>query len=97
MQENSIVIDSQKATADALRREGATVIYVATDGQLAGLIAISDPLKATTPDALKALREAGIRIVMLTGDNQLTAEAVAHKLGIEEVEAGFCLMVKSSD
>ncbi|EQB8222023.1 copper-transporting P-type ATPase, partial [Klebsiella aerogenes] len=88
MQENSIVIDSQKATADALRREGATVIYVATDGQLAGLIAISDPLKATTPDALKALREAGIRIVMLTGDNQLTAEAVAHKLGIEEVEAG---------
>ena len=51
-------------------------------------IAISDPLKATTPDALKALREAGIRIVMLTGDNQLTAEAVAHKLGIEEVEAG---------
>jgi len=88
MQENSIVIDNQKATADALRREGATVIYVATDGQLAGLIAISDPLKATTPDALKALREAGIRIVMLTGDNQLTAEAVAHKLGIEEVEAG---------
>ncbi|BCU50848.1 hypothetical protein CIAM_43690 (plasmid) [Citrobacter amalonaticus] len=88
MQENSIVIDSQKTTADALRREGATVIYVATDGQLAGLIAISDPLKATTPDALKALREAGIRIVMLTGDNQLTAEAVAHKLGIEEVEAG---------
>lgn len=61
---------------------------MATDGQLAGLIAISDPLKATTPDALKALREAGIRIVMLTGDNQLTAEAVAHKLGIEEVEAG---------
>lgn len=88
MQENSIVIDNQKTTADALRREGATVIYVATDGQLAGLIAISDPLKATTPEALKALREAGIRIVMLTGDNQLTAEAVAHKLGIEEVEAG---------
>ncbi|EOV3157561.1 Ag(+)-translocating P-type ATPase SilP [Enterobacter ludwigii] len=88
MQENSIVIDNQKTTADALRREGATVIYVATDGQLAGLIAISDPLKATTPEALKALRQAGIRIVMLTGDNQLTAEAVAHKLGIEEVEAG---------
>ena len=88
MQDNSIVIDNQKTTADALRREGATVIYVAKDGQLAGLIAISDPLKATTPEALKALRGAGIRIVMLTGDNQLTAEAVAHKLGIEEVEAG---------
>ncbi|HBU3887632.1 TPA: HAD-IC family P-type ATPase, partial [Klebsiella pneumoniae] len=86
MQENSIVIDNQKAVADTLRMEGATVIYVATDGNLAGLIAISDPVKATTPDALKALRQAGIRIVMLTGDNQLTAEAVARKLGIDEVE-----------
>ncbi|MBJ2414200.1 heavy metal translocating P-type ATPase, partial [Salmonella enterica subsp. enterica serovar Derby] len=82
MQENSIVIDNQKAVADKLRMEGATVIYVATDGYLAGL-------KATTPDALKALRQAGIRIVMLTGDNQLTAEAVARKLGIDEVEAGI--------
>ncbi len=89
MQENSIVIDNQKAVADTLRMEGATVIYVATDGNLAGLIAISDPVKATTPDALKALRQAGIRIVMLTGDNQLTAEAVARKLGIDEVEAGI--------
>ncbi|WP_431195830.1 HAD-IC family P-type ATPase [Klebsiella quasipneumoniae] len=85
MQENSIVIDNQKAVADTLRMEGATVIYVATDGNLAGLIAISDPVKATTPDALKDLRQAGIRIVMLTGDNQLTAEAVARKLGIDEV------------
>ena len=67
--------------------EGATVIYVASDGYLAGLIAISDPVN-TTPDALKALRQAGIRIIMLTGDNQLTAEAVARKLGIDEVEAG---------
>jgi len=89
MQENSIVIDNQKAVADTLRMEGATVIYVATDGDLAGLIAISDPVKTTTPDALKALRQAGIRIVMLTGDNQLTAEAVARKLGIDEVEAGI--------
>lgn len=95
MQENSIVIDNQKAVADTLRMEGATVIYVATDGNLAGLIAISDPVKATTPDALKALRQAGIRIVMLTGDNQLTAEAVARKLGIDEVEAGFCRMAKA--
>ena len=97
MQENSIVIDNQKAVADTLRMEGATVIYVATDGNLAGLIAISDPVKATTPDALKALRQAGIRIVMLTGDNQLTAEAVARKLGIDEVEAGILPDGKSSD
>lgn len=88
MQENSIVIDNQKAVADTLRMEGATVIYVAVDGHPAGVIAISDPLKTTTLDALKTLRQAGIRIVMLTGDNQLTAEAVARKLEIDEVEAG---------
>ena len=69
MQENSIVIDNQKAVADTLRMEGATVIYVAR--WVPCLIAISDPVKATTPDALKALRQAGIRIVMLTGDNRL--------------------------
>ena len=71
LEENSIVIDNQKAVADTLRMEGATVIYVATDGDLAGLIAISDPVKTTTPDALKALRQAGIRIVMLTGITSL--------------------------
>jgi Cu+-exporting ATPase len=75
------------ARADALRREGATVMHVAVGGRLAGQIAVADPIKATTPQALEALRQAGVRIVMLTGDNRTTAEAVARKLGIEEVEA----------
>ncbi|HTN96589.1 MAG TPA: heavy metal translocating P-type ATPase [Nordella sp.] len=73
--------------ADGLRRDGATAIFVGIDGQAAGVIAIADPIKATTPEALKALREANIRIVMLTGDNRTTAEAVARQLGITEVEA----------
>ncbi len=71
MQENSIVIDNQKAVADTLRMEGATVIYVATDGNLAGLIAISDPVKATTPDALKALRQAGSALLCSPGITSL--------------------------
>ena len=73
--------------AEALRGEGATVIFVSIDGHLAGLIAIADPVKATTPAAVAALRGAGIRVVMLTGDNRTTAQAVARRLGIEEVEA----------
>ena len=73
--------------ADELRREGATAIYVAVDGQAAGILAIADPIKATTSQAITALKEAGIRVVMLTGDNKTTARAVAQKLGISEVEA----------
>jgi Cu+-exporting ATPase len=73
--------------ADALRKEGATVIFVGIDGAPAGLIAIADPVKSTTPAALAALKESGLRIVMLTGDNRTTAEAVAARLGIDEVEA----------
>jgi Cu+-exporting ATPase len=73
--------------ATALREQGATVMYVTAGGQLAGLIAVADPIKTTTPAALEALRAAGVRIVMLTGDNRTTAEAVARRLGIEEVEA----------
>ncbi|MGE0421602.1 MAG: heavy metal translocating P-type ATPase [Reyranellaceae bacterium] len=73
--------------AEAQRRGGATVVAVAVDGQVEGLIAIADPLKATTPEALKALRDEGVRVVMLTGDNRTTAEAVAARLGITEVEA----------
>jgi Cu+-exporting ATPase len=75
------------AEADRLRQDGATVVLVAVDGQAAGAIAIADPIKATTPGALTALKEAGIRVVMLTGDNATTANAVAAKLGISEVEA----------
>jgi Cu+-exporting ATPase len=74
-------------TADGLRRDGATVVYVAADSKITGLIAIADPVKSTTPAALKALTGDGVRIVMLTGDNRLTAEAVARRLGIAEVEA----------
>ncbi len=73
--------------ADELRREGATVIFVAVDGAIGGLIAVADPVKASTPDALSALKEEGLRIVMLTGDNRLAAETVAKRLAIDEVIA----------
>ena len=75
------------AEADAARAEGATVIYVAVDGRAAGTIAIADPVKATTPEALAALKREGIRVIILTGDNRVTAEAVARRLGLSEVEA----------
>ena len=73
--------------ADALRRSGASAIYCAVDGKLAGLFAIADAVKETTPSAITALKKDGIRIVMLTGDNRTTALAVAQQLGITEVEA----------
>ena len=76
-----------RSRADALRREGATVMFVAVDGKAAGLIAVADPIKATTAGALDSLRASGIKIVMLTGDNRLTAEAVAAKLAITDIEA----------
>jgi P-type Cu+ transporter len=73
--------------ADELRSGGQTALFLAVDGELGGMIAIADPIKSTTPAALDNLRKGGIRIVMLTGDNRMTAESVARKLGIEEVEA----------
>jgi P-type Cu+ transporter len=76
-----------EARADVLRKEGATALFVAVDDRAAGIIAVADPIKATTMAALDALRSEGIRIVMLTGDNRTTAQAVASKLGIIEVEA----------
>ena len=78
---------SLNEAAEAMRREGATAIIVAIDGQLAGVIGIADAVKSTTPQAVAALRPAGLRIVMLTGDNATTARAVAARLGIDEVEA----------
>ena len=75
------------AEAERLRGEGATAIFLAVNGKPAGVIAIADPVKATTPDALRALAAEGIRVVMLTGDNRTTAQAVARRLGIAEVEA----------
>jgi P-type Cu+ transporter len=76
-----------EARADALRRDGATAMFLAVDGRPAGLIAVADPIKATTQGALASLRRDGVRIVMLTGDNRTTAEAVAGKLGISDIEA----------
>jgi Cu+-exporting ATPase len=75
------------AEAERLRQDGATVINMAVDGALAGLFAIADPVKASTPEALKALAAEGIKVIMLTGDNRTTAEAVARRLGIADVEA----------
>jgi P-type Cu+ transporter len=87
MLDTGIVTTGLDQSADELRRDGATAIFVAIDGKAAGVIAIADPVKATTPGAIAALKDAGIRIVMLTGDNATTARAVAAKLGITDVEA----------
>jgi len=87
MEEERVDVTAMTAKAEELRSDGATVIFTAIDGRLAGLFAIADPIKATTPDAVKALIEDGIRVVMLTGDNKTTALAVARRLGISEVEA----------
>ncbi|WP_416359463.1 copper-transporting P-type ATPase [Agrobacterium pusense] len=87
MEEERVDVTAMTAKAEELRSDGATVIFTAIDGRLAGLFAIADPIKATTPDAVKALIEDGIRVVMLTGDNKTTALAVARRLGIAEVEA----------
>jgi Cu+-exporting ATPase len=87
MAEQEIDISALAADAERLRGEGATAIFVTIDGALAGLIAIADPIKQTTPDALRALKAEGIRVVMMTGDNRTTALAVARRIGIDEVEA----------
>jgi P-type Cu+ transporter len=73
--------------ADDVRHQGATVMFVAIDGRAAGIVAVADPVKSTTPAALSSLRADGIRIIMLTGDNRATAQAVATRLGIADVEA----------
>ena len=82
--------------ADRHRQEGATAILVAVDGKAAGVIAIADPVKESTPGALAALKAEGIRVIMVTGDNRVTAEAVARKLGIDEVEADVLPDAKSA-
>ncbi len=87
MAELGIDAASLQSDADRLRRDGATVVFLAADAKAAGLIAIADPVKATTPEALKSLIGDGIRVVMLTGDNRVTAAAVARRLGITEIEA----------
>jgi Cu+-exporting ATPase len=75
------------AQADTLRGDGQTVMLLAIDGKPAGLLGVADPVKASTPEAIRALHEEGVQVIMLTGDNRTTAEAVARKLGIDRVEA----------
>ncbi|MBA4069642.1 MAG: copper-translocating P-type ATPase, partial [Acinetobacter sp.] len=85
MEQLGISVQSLIPQAEELRSEGASVMYLAVDGQLAGLLAVSDPIKTSTPEALATLKEAGLRIVMATGDGLTTARTVAARLGIDEV------------
>lgn len=87
MNELKIDVASLEKQGDELRQDGATVIFATIDGKAAGLLAIADPIKETTYQAIQELRRAGIRVVMLTGDNKTTAQAVARKLEIDEVKA----------
>jgi len=86
MEEARVDWHGLKDNAEALRATGASVMFLAIDGRLAGLLAVSDPIKATTPEALATLRDAGIRVVMATGDGWTTARSVARRLGIEDVQ-----------
>jgi Cu+-exporting ATPase len=85
--ESGVSMAALDSDAERLRRDGATAVFLAVDGKAAGIIAIADPVKPTTPAALRALTDEGMRVVMLTGDNNTTAQAVASRLGIAEVEA----------
>ncbi len=85
--ELAIATDALEPQSEIFRKNGATTVFVAINGKAAGVIAIADPVKPTTPAALAALRKAGLDIIMLTGDNRATAEAIAHQLGITKVEA----------
>ncbi len=87
MDDLGVSIESLKARADELRSEGKTAMFIAADGKLAGIVAVADPIKATTADAIRALHGSGLKIIMATGDNERTANAVAAKLGIDEVRA----------
>ena len=87
LQEQGVDTSAVADEADQLRREGATAIFMAVDGKAAAIFAIADPIKATTPEAVAALKGEGVRLVMMTGDNRTTALAVARTLGIDEVEA----------
>ncbi|WP_114417687.1 heavy metal translocating P-type ATPase [Marinospirillum perlucidum] len=87
MESENVPTDDFEEEADQLRKDGATVIFAALEGKICGLLAIADPIKETTEAAISALQKDGIRVVMLTGDNRTSAEAVARKLHIDEVEA----------
>jgi Cu+-exporting ATPase len=87
MESLSIRVGALITEAETLRAEGQTVMLVAVDGHSAGLLGVADPIKTSTPEAIQLLHSAGVRVVMLTGDSRSTAEAVARRLGIDEVEA----------
>jgi Cu+-exporting ATPase len=87
MQTRGVATSAIDARAEEMRRDGATVMYVAIDGRAAGLLVVVDPVKPSTPEAIELLHREGLRIVMLTGDNRTTAEAVARRLGIDDVRA----------
>jgi Cu+-exporting ATPase len=87
MQANAVDLSNLRSEADALRSQGQTVMFLAVDGAVAGLIAVADPIKASTAEAIRLLHEDGLRIVMLTGDNKTTADAVGRQLGLDEVIA----------
>jgi len=87
MQDLGVPVEALRAQADALGDDGQTVMFVAVDGRAAGLVGVADPIKPSTPDALAALGNAGLRIIMITGDNRRTADAVARKVAIDHVEA----------
>jgi len=96
LRELGVQANELEQEAERLRREGATAIFLGVDGKLAGVLAIADPVKRTTPDALNALAKEDIRVVMLTGDNKTTAQAVARRLGITQVEAEMLPQEKSA-
>jgi Cu+-exporting ATPase len=85
MRDTGADLSTIEELAEGLRREGASAMFLAVDGRVAGVVAVADPIKETTPGAITALREAGLRLVMATGDGRTTADAVARQLGIEEV------------
>jgi Cu+-exporting ATPase len=87
LEELSINVDAARERAEAMRREGQTAMFVAIEARIAGLIAVADPIKSSTADAIRALHADGVRIVMVTGDSRTTAEAVARKLNLDDVRA----------
>jgi Cu+-exporting ATPase len=87
MRDSGVAIDPASTKADELRRAGQTVMYLAVDRRLVALLGVADPIKRTTPEAIAALHAEGLRIVMVTGDNHVTAQAVAQQLGLDDVRA----------
>ena len=87
LQETGTALEGHLKEAESLRADGQTVMFVVIDGKLAGMVGVADPIKSSTPEALRLLREDGIRIVVVTGDSKTTALAIAGKLGLDEVKA----------